>query len=74
LKKEAKDADQSEESDEHAIKAVVSQTKSINYLPSDVHTFVRGSNTYIVHSEGEFLLGLFERQGKGKMKYATSLK
>jgi len=56
------------------LKAVVSQSNSINILPSDVDTIVKGSNTFIVYSEGEFLLDVFECKGESKIKYANSLK
>jgi hypothetical protein len=59
LKEKGGDSDGNEESNNLILKAVVSQTNSINYLSSYVSTPVNGSNTYIVYSEGEFLLNLF---------------
>jgi len=63
------------EVDNLSFKAVVTQANSVNIIPSDTETLVRGTKTYIVHSDGEFILDVFECKGEGeaKVSYSDSL-
>jgi hypothetical protein len=52
---------------------VATQVNSVNILPSDTDTVVKGTNTYLVHSDGEIMLDVFECKGSAKISYSDSL-
>jgi len=62
-----------EEDNEVTIKAIVSQTNSVNILPSDSDQVVRGNNTFVIHSDGEFILDVFSCRADAKLRFASSL-
>lgn len=62
-----------EEDEEITVKAVVTQVNSVNILPSDTDTVVKGSNTYLIHSDGEIMLDVFECKGNAKISFSDSL-
>ena len=55
------------------IKAIVTQTNSVNVLPSDTDRIVKGNSTYVVHSGGEFILDLFACKNDAKLRFSNSL-
>jgi hypothetical protein len=56
-----------------SIKAIVTQINSVNVLPSDTDSIVKGKSSYVIHSDGEFLLDIFECKGDAKVSYSDSL-
>lgn len=46
---------------------------TVNILPSDTDSVVKGESTFVIHSEGEFLLDVFECSGEAKVNYGDSL-
>lgn len=62
-----------EEEKEVVVRAVVTQINSVNVLQSDTDTVVRGTNTFVVHSDGQFLLDVLECKGDAKVTVGESL-
>ena len=62
-----------EDDNQVRIKAIVTQTNSINVLPSDTDSIVKGNSTYVIHSGGEFILDLFSCKNDAKLKFSNSL-
>ena len=57
-----------------SINAVVTQTtNTVNVLPSDTDSIVKGNNTYVIHSGGEFILDLFSCKNDALIKFSNSL-
>lgn len=55
------------------MKAIITQINSVNILPSDTDSIVRGNATFLIHSDGEFIFDVFECSGLSKVKYSDSL-
>ena len=55
------------------LNVVVTQINAINILPPDTDTIVHGISTFLINSDGEFLLDVFECQGDAKISYADIL-
>lgn len=51
---------------------MVTQINNVNILFSDTDTSVQGINTFVVHSNGDFLLDVLECQGDAKVSYSDS--
>ena len=52
------------------MKIIVTQLNSVNILPSDTDSIVKDEKVFVVHSDGEFILDLFECKGIAKVSYA----
>jgi hypothetical protein len=59
--------------DEIKLNAIITQVNTVNILPTDTDSVVKGASTYVIHSEGEFLLDVFECKGEAKVNYGNSL-
>ena len=58
---------------ERTFSAFITQVNTVNILPSDTDSVVKGESTFVVHSEGEFLLDVFECSGEAKVSFGNSL-
>jgi hypothetical protein len=55
------------------LNVVVTQINAINILPPDTDTTVRNTSTFLINSDGEFLLDVFECKGDAKVSYSDTL-
>lgn len=70
---EVKEVEAEDSSDEPTFSAYITQVNTVNILPSDTDSVVKGESTFVIHSDGEFLLDVFECSGEAKVNYGNSL-
>lgn len=57
----------------NSFNVIVTQVNSVNILASDSDALVRNNATYIIHSDGLFILDVLECKGSAKLAYGKNL-
>lgn len=70
---EVKEVAEAAEEEEPVFAGSITQVNTVNILPSDTDSVVKGESTFVIHSEGEFLLDVFECEGEAKVNFGESL-